>query len=136
MSGRAESSVNLQACSVAFVWHVQLPRFVRRHGDTVRFAGAPTALCMLKKSHPAVSPRSPLPAGTPEGGRHHASELGSRLFSLRPAAEGAEAECFDCGTVIPNAVLRGANPEAFILPAASLSPVSASETARTGTPAI
>jgi len=61
---------------------------------------------------------------------------GSRLFSLRPAAEGAEAECFDCGTVIPNAVLRGANPEAFILPAASMSPVSASETVRTGTPAI
>jgi len=60
---------------------------------------------------------------------------GSRLFSLRPAAEGAEAECFDCGTVIPNALLRGANPDAFILPTASMNPVSAGETKRAGAPA-
>jgi hypothetical protein len=108
-------------------------------GGTVRFAGAPTALCMLKnrilrsrrearfrRARQREDVTMPLSC----------KSCGSRLFSLRPAAEGAEAECFDCGTVIPNAALRGANPEAFILPAASMSPVSASETVRTGTPAI
>lgn len=55
---------------------------------------------------------------------------GGRLFSLRPSAEGAEAQCFDCGAVIPNAVLRSANADAFILPPASMSPMSANETIR------
>jgi uncharacterized Zn finger protein len=36
---------------------------------------------------------------------------GNRTFRLRRAAGGAEAECTECGRVIPNGVLRAATKQ-------------------------
>ena len=55
-------------------------------------------------------------------------DCGSRLFSLRPSAEGADAQCFDCGAIIPNSMLRGSKLDTFILPPASMAPMSSNET--------
>jgi hypothetical protein len=63
-----------------------------------------------KKIGPRMLRRESFSGGHTSHGGHCMSLsckcCGSRLFSLRPSEEGAEAECIDCGAIFPNSNLR------------------------------